>query len=116
MCRFTIHIAIHLLNYVLQPAAQYMTITELIAASYEMFGYISQRSIDKMRSAAQLEVSLVCMIIICIHSVCTTNALLTAGYYNSNYSINSVHFFCAYTYTCDYHIYTALLATAQYST
>ena len=29
--------------------------------SYEMFGYISQRSIDKMRSAAQLEVSLVCI-------------------------------------------------------
>ena len=99
----------------LQPAAQYMTITELIAASYEMFGYISQRSIDKMRSAAQLEVSLVCMIIIRILFMYTINALLTAGYYNSNYSINSVRFLCAYTYTCDYHIYTAL-ATAQYST
>jgi len=41
----------------LQPAATYMTIKELISMSYEMFGFISQKNIDKMRDAAKLEVS-----------------------------------------------------------
>ena len=44
----------------LQPAATYMTIKELISMSYEMFGFISQKNIDKMRDAAKLEVSQVC--------------------------------------------------------
>jgi len=45
----------------IQPAATYMTIKELISMSYEMFGFISQKNIDKMRDAAKLEVSQVCM-------------------------------------------------------
>ncbi|XP_065900835.1 TBC1 domain family member 9-like isoform X2 [Dysidea avara] len=39
------------------PAATYMTIKELISMSYEMFGFISQKKIDKMRDSAKLEVS-----------------------------------------------------------
>ncbi|XP_065900829.1 uncharacterized protein [Dysidea avara] len=40
-----------------QPAATYMTIKELISMSYEMFGFISEKKIDKMRDSAKLEVS-----------------------------------------------------------
>ena len=101
----------------LQPAAQYMTIKQSwIAASYEMFGYISQRSIDKNALCKpQLEVSLVCMIIICIHSMCTINALLTTGYYDSKYSINSVHFLCGiYIYMWLPYIHSFSYCSVQY--